>query len=625
MRTTRWRWLYLALVAAPAARAPASEKAPVRLAEIVVTPARLAQDVHDVPAGIQVISEETIRRANAVRLDHVLQHAAGLDLQGGAFPGSPVKVNLRGLTTGYQSERVLVLMDGRRVNDPYQGNTELALLPLDSVERIEILRGPASALYGSNAEGGVINIITRQGRIQPLTRLSLAAGSHDTLRALLCHGWKTGRFDYFLAGSILDTEGYTDNADGTDRDWTARNLAGNFGWAIHADSELRLRLGGYAAQGTDENSDRHVRRDYEDLLYTLNRDPGGEQRFVARVYRNGVDDEYDWKSSGPATYRLSTLVGLIQQTWRLHERHLATIGLEGRQDVANITEILNRVEEESETFSVYIQDVVRVSESVQVTLGLRDDDSEDHPHLLSPRLGVLWQATDETAWFGSIHRAHRAPSLADRFVRTVFNGVLFEGNPDLDAETLIAYEAGARWTPTGPARGSLTVFYNDLNDVFEFMLDPDGVFRNYNVAQEETYGLEATAEFDFTTNLSAFLNYTWTEGTYEKFPSDPAVEGNRLAYLAKHKVSGGLEYAAQRGFVARLEGRYTGPREGDARHTPANRLEDHLVLDGRLRIPLSRRLTATFSVENLGNTHYQDFPGQDQPGRTFMMGMDADL
>lgn len=622
--TTLGRWFVIACLVCRAQAEPTPSETPV-MPEIVVTPARTAQEIHDVPAGIQVISAETVRRANAIGLDAVLKNAAGIDLQGGAFPGSPVKVNLRGLTTGYQSERVLVLMDGRRVNDPYQGNTELSLIPLDNIERIEILRGPASALYGSNAEGGVINIITRQGTAQPSTRLSFAAGTHDTVHSLLSHGWKTGRFDYFLTGSYLDTAGFTKNSDGTDRDWTARNLTGNFGWEIGDNSEVRLRLGGYTAEGTDESSRREVRHDYQDILYAPTQDPAADARLLVRAYRNGADDEYDWKQAGPAAYRLSTVGGLVQQSWRLCERHLATLGLEGRQETADIDEILNRIDEESDTISVYVQDVVRASESVQVTLGLRDDYNDAYPNTVSPRIGALWQASENAGFFGSVNRAHRAPSLADRFVKTEFNGMLFEGNPNLDPETLTAYEVGIRWTPAGSLRGSLAAFYNDLEDVFEFMMDPDGVFRNYNVAREENYGLEAGLEFDLAKDLTGFLNYTWTEGTYEEFPSDPTVEGNRLAYLAKDKVSCGLEYATERRLVARLEGRYTGPRDGDAQHTAANRLDEYFVLDGRLRVPVSRRLTATFSVDNALDTEYQDFPQQDQPGRTFLIGMEATL
>lgn len=624
MPTKALPWIAMTCLACTAKAQAPSPATPV-MPEIVVTPGRTAQSIQDVPAGIQVIDGDAVQRADAIGLDGLLKNAAGVDLQGGAFPGAPVKLNLRGLTTGYQSERVLVLIDGRRANDAYQGNTELSLLPLDNVERIEILRGPASAPYGSNAEGGVINIITRQGAAEPYTHIALAAGTHNTVHSLVSHGWKAGRFDYFLTGSYLDTDGYTDNSDGTDRDWKARNLTGSFGWSLRTNSEVRLRLGGYSAEGTDENSDRTVRHDYEDLLYTRAEGPDDENRLVARAYRNGADDEYDWKAAGLATYRLATLGGLVQQTWRLHDRHLATAGFEARQDSADIDEILNRIDEESATFSAYVQDVLRASESVQVTLGLRDDYNDEYPNTLSPRLGTLWRCAEDLAWFGSVSRAHRAPSLADRFVRTEYSGMVFEGNEDLDPETLTTYETGVRWTPAGALRGSLTAFYNDLDDVFEYMMDPDGVFRNYNVAREETYGLEAAIEFDLAADLTGFLNYTWTEGTYKDFPSDPTVEGHQLAYLANDKVSGGLEYATDRGWVARLEGRYTGRREGDAQHTPGNRLDDYFVLDGRLRVPVTQRLTATLSVDNIGDTEYQDFPQQDQPGRTFLIGMEATL
>ncbi|MDD4872822.1 MAG: TonB-dependent receptor plug domain-containing protein, partial [Kiritimatiellae bacterium] len=199
------------------------------LKEIVVIGTRTEKDVKDVPATVQVIEPSAVKSQNPVTIDELFGRVAGVDLQGSGFPGSFVRLNMRGLSDGYQTERVLVLQDGRRVNDQYQGNVEFSMIPADGVEKVELLRGPASALYGYNAMAGVINIISKTGTTTPTGRLSAEIGTHDTYHYSAEHGWKTGPFDYFIAGSHIETDGYMLNSDGTKRDWEADNVMGNFG------------------------------------------------------------------------------------------------------------------------------------------------------------------------------------------------------------------------------------------------------------------------------------------------------------------------------------------------------------------------------------------------------------
>ena len=411
--TTGLVLVLMALVPAQRTLAEGSN-APAILPEIVVTATRIPENVEAIPASVQVIDSEALSKMNAVTVDEAIRTATGLDVQGGEFPGDASKINMRGLTTGFQSERVLVLMDGRRLNDQYQGNTEFALLPLDNVDRIEIVRGPASALYGSNAEGGVINIITKKGTTTPATLLSAAGGSHDTVRTLVSHGEKTGPFDYFLSASYLDTAGYTTNSDGSRRDWTDWNLNGNLGWEFGKDSEIRAYLGDYQGKGDDENSHRDVRNDYESAVYSLNWDPKRDAELRVRAYRNGSRQEYDWKAGGESIYRQYTLGSEAQQSLWLGERQLATAGLDARVDSVDADEVLQSFDKSTTTLGVYGQDEVRLFERWRVTAGLRDDYNNDFGSELSPRVGLLFQAAPTTEFYASANRAHRAPAISDR-------------------------------------------------------------------------------------------------------------------------------------------------------------------------------------------------------------------
>lgn len=587
--------------------------------KVVVVASRTRQDINDVAASVTALDEEQIRLLRPIAVDELFKTVPGVDLQGSGFPGSGISLNMRGLTAGYQTKRVLVLVDGRRINEAFQGNAELALLPADSIRKIEVLRGPASALYGSNAMGGVINIVTRRGLAEPVTEMGFLGGSHNTYNFRLGHGARYGAVDYFVNGTFVDTDGYTDNRDGTDRDWAAVNLTANVGYALDEQSELRFFAGFYDAEGADENSDREVQKDYEALEYSLLWDEKRDARFVARAYRNAQDDVYGWKRPGTGFYELETLGAEIQQSMWITERQNVTLGAEFRNDQADTTEITGRIDESSAVFGAYAQDEIHIGDDVILCAGVRVDQSSDYDTETSPRLGLLYRLSTAVEMYGSFNLAHRAPGLSDRFVNVEFMGSRFEGNPDLDPETLTAYELGFRARPAGAVKTEVTAFYNDMRDSFAFMLEPDGVFRVRNVTASRTYGVEGSVDFAVSDSISTFVNGSFTDGEYTEFPAMPAVEGNRLAGLAELKAALGITFTSEH-CRHLLQCRYVDDRFGDAQNSAANHLDSYVSVDWRSRVAVADDVDLVVRADNIFDETYQDLPGIEQPGATFMLG-----
>ena len=588
--------------------------------EMVVTATRTEKDLHNVPGSVEVIGREQIGALNVRDIGELFKTVAGVDLQGSGVPGTAVRLNMRGLTTGYQSQNVLVLVDGRRINDQYQGNVEFALLPADNVERIEILRGPASALYGSSAMGGVINIITRRGSEMPFTEVSGAGGSYETQLYKAAHGWKIDRFDYFLTGSHANTVGYLDNGDGTDRDWQARNFTSNFGYSFDEDSQARLFLGYYDGTGTDENSDRDVQKDYQDLRYAWNWNDDADAALSVRLYRNGEHHNYDWKFPGQGRYSQYTLGAEVQQSLWLGEKHRVTLGFEARRDAVDIDEVLADIDEDMSTLGFYLQDEFNLTDDLQFTAGIRYDASGDYDGEVSPRFGVLYRFMEGTEVYASVNRAFRAPSLSDQHARNQFGGMAFEGNPDLEPQTMMAYEAGLRRRFTDSLEGEVAAFYWDLKDFWDYMRDPDGVFRTRNIAEVRSYGVETTIRFRVSQDMSGFLNYTYTKATIEEYEPDPSIKGNVLEDLARHKANLGVDLKLPKNAGLHLRVRYVGPRFTDAQNTVDDKLDDYAIADIRLNVPLSDNLRLTLNVDNVFNSGYADFADFRQPGRNFMAG-----
>lgn len=607
-------------VAAAAARADGGTGTLV-MAEMQVTAARSPGTVADVPASVSVISSDAISANGYTTLDQAMAGVAGTDVQGGGLPVQEVKVGMRGLTPGYQSKRVLVIVDGRRINDAFQGNPEFSLLPLGMVEQIEVVKGPASALYGSGAMGGVVQVFTRETAGEPFANVSIAGGTYNTLISSLACGAPIGEADILLSFGHTETGGYMENLDGSDRSWRFDHADTSVAIPLGAHAALRVQAGVFGAHGADNNSVRDAWRDYQSLSFRHD-GASDDSHTQAIIYRNGSEDIYDWVYPGKGVYRQETLAAEVSHSRMIGPSHRVVAGVETRQEAVDVEDVSSTIDESAATAALYVQDEMKLRGGFALTGGVRQDLGEGENSALSPRAGLLWKANESLDLYASVAGAHRAPPLSDRYVNVTYNGFLFEGNPDLDPEQLLASEAGCRLRVNNRLRLSAAVFENRLWDTFDFMLDPDMVFRNRNVNRARTWGAELDARLRITPGLEAYAAASYTDGEYEKYDADPDVEGNRLAYLAPGKAVFGLQWTGRWGAHG-FRARYVGERYGDAQNTEANAMDEYWVFDWRSTVPVSGNLDLTFRADNIFDESYGDFPGTEQPGTVLIAGVNA--
>jgi len=585
---------------------------------ILVTADRVARPIESIPASVEVLERDRIEQVGVLSADSLFRGLAGVDLQGSGLPGQMTRLNLRGLTSGYQSQRVLVLVDGRRVNDPYQGNVEFSLLPVSGLERVELVRGPASATYGSNAEGGVIQFFTRRAEPdRPYAFLSAAAGEHRTQEYRLEQGAAAGRWDYGLALGYHRTDGYLETESGQPQDWEAAFGDVQAGLSLGDAGAIRLFSGLYAGQGRDASSDRQSDRNYQAAEYRLK--GGSEASMTARLWRNAQRDVYDWFYPGKGRYDLLGLGGEVSGSRWVTAWSQVSVGVEWRRDEVSIDEVADVIDRHSDNAALFVQEAIEAGDW-RFSLGLRFDHAEDYGGFWSPRLGVVWQARDGLELFASLHQAHMAPSLSDRYVKVVYQGMAFIGNPDLDPETVTAYEAGLRARLAEAVTVQVTAYYQDLRDAFDFVMTGPGEFRNDNATRSTVYGGEGELRWRLPGGFSTFAALSWTEGAYDRFWI-PGVDGNRIPFLAPWKGSAGLEYRTAAGSVHGLDLRYADARYADAQNQV--RIDAALVADWRSRVRLHDRLYATLRVRNLFDERYEELPGVPQPGRWMMVGLEV--
>jgi len=619
MRTAALTACCLLVLVAPLG---AVEEDETRVPETEVVEPRAFRGVESLTGRADTLPREELDLRDAWTLEEALSEAPGVDIVGAARYGQEVRVNVRGVPSGFGTQRALVMLDGRPLTDEFTGHVDLVQYPIFAMERIELVRGPASSAYGTNAIGGVLNLVPRRGGPEPETEIVGEGGTFGTWRLAAAHGRRFGAVDAFAAVERTETNGYLENSRGDDIDWEATNGFLNVGWRGDR-LEVRTYLGFFEGEGTDEDSDKDLDRDLQDLTVTWDADPARDAVTRVRLYRSALDQTLEWFDRPEADFDTVSTGAIVTQTWRVAGDHLLTGGVEYRRESADVDDGVAPVDESVTTWSLFVEDAISATDDVDVVVGLRYDDREEVDGELSWRAGANWRVTDETTLRGAFGKAFRAPTISDQFLPPVQSfGLTFRGNPDLDPETLHSAEVGVDHELTDDAVLGATVFGSRFRDFFDFILDEGtGVFETRNIARVEIYGLETTLGVDLGCGFRADLAYTYTNAEYEEFDLRPDAEGNRLDDNVRHRGAATLSWRHEDGHAARLGVDVSGDRYTDERNTREGHLDGYYVVFLQAEAAVTPWASLTLNVENLFNHRYAVRPEFKQPGRAIFGGL----
>ena len=448
---------------------------------VVVTATRVPTPLAEVLAPVIVIDRDTIERSVAGDVTDLLRFHAGLDVARTGGPGQPTSVFIRGA----DSNHTLVLVDGVRINPGTIGLPALQNVTPDMVERIEVVKGPRSALWGSDAIGGVVNVVTRRGSREGWSA-EVGYGDYDTRRASLVGGLDLGArsaLDFGLAW--LDSAGFpTRTDDDTDRGYENRN--GHLQWRTSL-GEGEFALQHWRAEGTSEYSDfilTPVDQDFATATTSASLRLPVAGRAEARVALARMTDRIVQNQSTDflRTDRDSVEVQLDAP---VGERHSLGVGLMRHVEHARAESYGTAFRASTAAESVFVQD--------RVTAG---------PHLALLALGytshdtagsaVTWNAEYGRAFNGGRTRAFalagsgfRAPDATDRYG--------YGGNPALDPERSRNVEFGLRHALDERHTIEVSAFQTDVDDLIEFVVTDFETFegRNENVSEARIRGVEA--------------------------------------------------------------------------------------------------------------------------------------
>lgn len=412
------------------------------LPEIVVTASKWQEEASQVPQSMTVITRQEIEQRGTPFVLDLLQTRSDLQAVQHGGVGKTASFFLR----GGNSRQTLVLVDGVKVNSPSTGAADLSGLLSDDIERIEIIKGPQSTLYGSEAMAGVIHIITRKGSGQPRTDLHVEAGSFDTYKASAGFSGGTSDANYRLTATWFDTDGISVAKNGVEEDgYTNTSLSARFGVnpSAHTSLDLSLRYTHDRSElddfefGVGMVDDLHFIQKRDDYLAALSgavflRD-NYEQRLslsLAGQRLRSEDPDTPWNNA-----RIAVDSQLIDWQHLVEYAPLTlTGGLSYRREAADIRDAFD---ESTDNKAAYLNAKLRLLQaSLILDAGLRYDDHETFGDHLTYRTGLLYHLRSAGMRFKVNHgTGFRAPSLNELFWP-------FFGNPELQAEKSRAWDIG---------------------------------------------------------------------------------------------------------------------------------------------------------------------------------------
>ena len=619
------------------------------LGQVTVTASGHAQQLEDAPASISVITREQIEQRYYQDATDALRDIPGVIITGGGSGDRGNDIVIRGMPSQY----TLILVDGKPVStretrpNGSAGFEQDWLPPLQSIERIEVVRGPMSTLYGSDAIGGVINVITRKvaeewgGAVQLDTIIQDDSRSGDI---------QQGNFS--LSGPLLaDTLGLQVYGRASSRqedrfvdgfeEKNLKNLNARLSFTPTDNQDFTLEAGqtkqdrrsliGYSAPATGcrggcTDSDNEYTRDVLALSHTGRWDFGTTDSYVQREEAENLTREMKVTNTSAKTALVAPLGD-----------HLLTVGANfEKEELSDQTsnQISNRTDVDASKWALFAEDEWMLPGNVSVTGGLRLDDDENYGSHVSPRLYGVWGMAPRWTLKGGVSTGFRSPSLREITPDwgQVSRGGDVYGNPDLEPETSVNKELGLYFNAGRDLQANVTVFHNDFKDKITRIACPpsvcpggpnqfgsDPTYR-VNVDEAVTRGVEAAVSTTLARTLDLTLSYTYTDSEQQS----GEYEGEPLNQVPKHLASLQADWRVTSRLSPWLAVRYRGeesqPTTGPSSSSivaPSNTL-----VDAGLAFKLTPQATLNTGIYNIADKEiFQDEYGYVEDGRRYWLGM----
>ena len=613
---------------------------------IVVTASRREESFHDAPASVSIMDAAGIALRNSVAVDDALRYMPGVNM-------TQYQVNIRG-SSGYTQgagSRVLMLLDGLPFLTGDTGEINFESIPIGQVERIEVMKGASSALYGSGALGGVINVITKPVSPEPETRVHTYGGIYGSpsysqwdwgggTRFLdgvaVSHSRRMGNFGFTLYGSRFADDGYRENdsrlrLNGYMKADYAVSPRDDLSMTFniidqHRESFLYWKDLDHPLVPTDDQLGETVSSTRFLLSGTFTHAASADAVVTARTmwFHNHFSDTISPTGDNSTSDLLHTEVML---NWSPAKTHFLTLGGEGNLDRVTADLFGRRT---GGGAAAYVQDEIRIAVPLRLTVGGRYDvqvlDSLAANAQFNPKAALVFAPSDGTAIRVSAGRGFRTPTVAEAFTATRVSGLLIVPNPSLKPERGVSYEAGVNQVLGGAAIVDLALFETDYTNLIEAGFNQAGQGQLSNVTRARVRGVEAGTTLSFFRKSLFFdLDYTYVHPWDLTADDVLKYRPRHLFYASGVARAGPMTFSLDFRYISRVE-----------------RIDDEfvtlgIVKDGDRRVPIvvtdlrlgaeftgaGIPLSATLSVNNLFQYNYVELIGNLAPPRSFVLTLDG--
>ena len=637
----------------------------IDLERIVVTPSRSEKDLSDVASSVSIVTEEAIKNSNAKTVPDALKNLEGIYAYDATGVGAGGTINMRGFYGGMSSQH-LVLIDGVPQNKGKDKLVNWDMIPIDNVERIEVMRGPASSLYGDNAMSGVINIITKKPSGVPHAGASLSYGTYATQNYASYLSGTFDRFGYYLGVSSRLTNGFREHGDyeniqvygkadysindahdlKLNFDYTAKTQ-GAFPWALSAAQIAQNRR--QARPGT-ENDSTGADKFSMDLTHRWNlgassglettfyyRFDGMESFYTSGASQNTTREQIEAENTFGLPIRLKTaskIMGMdhsfiagidLERNDFDYEENSAPFQQRRGAPLAGYDVTRNRI-------GPYLQDEVNIFEILKAVFGVRYDwvkfnfddrqvESNSKDRLMSKvtsSCGIVLAYQKDSELYGSFGQAFRTPTIGQMFTYGA------SANTNLLPEEATNYEIGVRHHFNERLKASMSVYWMKINNEIWY----DNASRQYqNYGRTFHDGVEMSADLKVADSVTAFGNYTYTRAVDD---SDGPFKNKFLTNVPINKGTVGVSVYTDFGLKAYLASTWVGTAYIDSANGDV--LGHYNTLDAKISYKY-KWFEVFFAVYNILDKEYNSSGYKSgrinyftpEPGRTFEGGIKGEF
>lgn len=588
------------------------------------------------PTNISVVNEIDIIETNAKTVGEAIENTTGItEVSKRGTLGS--SSNLRIRSGGDSSKQVLVMVDGRPANDTSLGSADLTQIPTENIERIEVMRGPASALYGSNASGGVVNIITKKAiHEKPRTEIGLSFGNFRTQNYNMNFSAKPGKAHIFLSGSKNLTDGFRENSQ-----YDSLGLSLKTGYDFEKYGEFTLTNGFLNSELGAPGTNATLIEEFDD----------DKERAASATNANQEDKKYYNQLEHSIKIQRTTLKTKLY--WDYHKRHYKNpdaaatdtiakpqnlgfdtqfetvydviFGFEKRfEKYTRLDSGIETTDKKRENFAAFVQKTFGF-DKLSLTPGIRYDYNSTYKESTNPRVSAVYQLADKVKLSANIGTAFCSPTFEDLYspytswpASAWGNAGDTKGNTNIKPEKSVGTDFGVEFNATKNLLFKATLFYSNVRDLIEWKnVSTSSTYdewRPSNVGKAFSRGIEFETGINILENLSQKTNYTFLE-------SKGKAEGETyktLQYTPKHRFNYSLNYLAPAGVKTKLSAEYTHKQEW----MTSQRYEIPGYTTVGFRVGKEILQAEVFaSLENMFDKRYVSRENYPLPGRTFSTGI----